>query len=220
MSNGLAAMVSYTYSKFLQKTQTPQAGGDWAYERTYSPFDIPQNLAISGTYMLPFGRGRQFMSNANVVTNSILGGWQVQTIIILRSGIPFTPVVGTDVANTGIGSQRPNLNANYTGGSAFQKSLAKWFDPTRYVAAPQFSYGTVRGSTLRSDMWRQYDASIFKNFSMPGETKLSFRAEAFNISNTTSFSAPGATITSSTCCAVTATSTASRDIQFALKYDF
>jgi hypothetical protein len=55
---------------------------------------------------------------------------------------------------------------------------------------------------------------------MPGETKLSFRAEAFNISNTTSFSAPGATITSSTCCAVTTTSTASRDIQFALKYDF
>lgn len=220
MNHGLAAMVSYTYSKFLQKTQTPQAGGDWAYERTYSPFDIPQNIAISGTYMLPIGKGRQFMSNANGVTNAVLGGWQIQTIIILRSGIPFTPVVGTDVANTGVGSQRPNLNANYTGGSAFQKSLTKWFDPARYVAAAQYTYGTVRGSTLRSDMWRQYDASIFKNFSMPGETKLSFRAEAFNLPNTTSFASPGATITSSTCCAVTSTSTASRDIQFALKYDF
>jgi hypothetical protein len=55
---------------------------------------------------------------------------------------------------------------------------------------------------------------------MPGETKLSFRAEAFNLPNTTSFNAPGATVTSSTCCAITSTSTASRDIQFALKYDF
>jgi hypothetical protein len=220
MNHGLAAMVSYTYSKFLQATQTPQAGGDWAYEKTYSPFDVPQNLAISGTYMLPVGRGRQFLSNANGVTNTILGGWQIQTIIILRSGIPYTPIVGTDVANTGVGSQRPNLNPNYTNGANFQKSLAKWFDPTRYVQAPSLTYGNVKGSTLRSDMWRQYDASIFKNFNMPGETKLSFRAEAFNLPNITSFSAPGATITSSTCCAVTSTSTASRDIQFALKYDF
>jgi hypothetical protein len=222
MNHGLAAMVSYTYSKFLQKTQTPQAGGDWAYERTYSPFDVPQNLAISGTYMLPVGRGRQLLSNANGVTNSILGGWQIQTIIILRSGIPFTPIVGSDVANTGIGNQRPNLSGKSD--PNFVKSLSTWFDRTRYAAATPVNgvpqYGTVKGNTLRSDMWRQYDASIFKNFSMPGETKLSFRAEAFNLPNTTSFAAPGATVTSSTCCAVTATSTASRDIQFALKYDF
>jgi len=219
MNHGLSAMVSYTYSKFLQKTQTPQAGGDWAYEKTYSPFDVPQILAISGTYLLPVGKGRQFLSNANGVTNAILGGWQIQTIVILRSGIPYTPIVGTDVANTGIGSQRPNLNPSYSN-PGFQKSLAKWFDPTRYVQAPSLTYGNVKGSTLRGDMWRQYDASIFKNFNMPGETKLSFRAEAFNLPNTTSFNAPGATVTSSTCCAVTSTSTASRDIQFALKYDF
>jgi hypothetical protein len=78
----------------------------------------------------------------------------------------------------------------------------------------------VKANTLESDLHRQYDASFFKNFHLPGESVLSFRAEAFNISNTTSFSAPGATITSSSCCAVTSTSVPSRDIQFALKYDF
>ncbi len=108
MNNGLAMLVSYTFSKFLQKTQTPQVGGDGAYERTYSPFDVPQNLAISGTYILPFGKGRQLLSNANGATDAILGGWQIQTITILRSGIPYTPVVGSDVANTGVRSQRPN----------------------------------------------------------------------------------------------------------------
>jgi hypothetical protein len=220
MSHGLTAMVSYTYSKFLQATQTPQAGGDGAFERTYSPFDIPQNLAISGTYMLPLGRGRQFLSNANGVTNAILGGWQIQTITILHSGTTYTPVVSSDVANTGIGSQRPNLNPNYTNGANFKKTLNQWFDPTRYVVAPAFTYGNVKGSVLRSDMRRQFDASIFKNFNMPGETKLSFRAEAFNVSNTTSFNAPGATVNSSTCCQVNSTSVPSRDIQFALKYDF
>jgi hypothetical protein len=153
------------------------------------------------------------------VTNAILGGWQIQTITILHSGTTYTPIVGSDVANTGVGSQRPNLNPNYSN-PGFQKSLAKWFDPTRYVASPAFTYGNVKGNVLRSDMRRQFDASFFKNFDMPGETKLSFRAEAFNISNTTSFNAPGATVTSSTCCAVNGTSVPSRDIQFALKYDF
>ncbi len=219
MSNGLAGMVSYTWSKFLNIQQTPQAGGDGAYEHTYSPFDIPQNLAISGTYMLPIGKNKRFLSDANGVTDAILGGWQLQTITILHSGMTFTPIVGSDVANTGIGSQRPNLNP--AGGvNGFQKSLTKWFDPTAYVQAPQYTYGNVKGYTLRSDMRRQFDASIFKNFNMPGETKLSFRAEAFNVSNTASFNAPGATVTSSTCCAVTSTSVPSRDIQFALKYDF
>ncbi len=217
--NGLTGLVSYTWSKMLQRTQTPAVGGNLGYERTYSPFNIPQNLAISGSYELPFGRKRMFLSNANGFTDAVLGGWQVQTIIILRSGVPYTPIVGSDIANTGVGSQRPNLNP--AGGSpTFVKSLSKWFDPTRYVAAPQYTYGQVKANTLVSDFRRQYDASIFKAFHFPGESVMTFRAEAFNVPNTNSFSAPGATITSSSCCAVTSTQVPSRDIQFALKYDF
>ncbi len=98
--------------------------------------------------------------------------------------------------------------------------MSRWFDPTRYVAAPALTYGQVRAFTLTSDMYRQYDASVFKNFPLPGESLLSFRAEFFNLPNTNSFNAPGATITSSTCCIVNSTSVPSRDIQFALKYNF
>jgi hypothetical protein len=217
--NGFTGLVAYTWSKFMQSNQAPALGGNLGYERTYSPFNTPQNLAMSGTYELPFGRNRTFMANANRFVDSALGGWQLQTIIVLRSGTPFTPIVGSDVANTGIGNQRPNLNPS--GGSpTFKKSLTKWFDPTRYVAAAQYNYGQVKANTLQSDAFRQYDASIFKNFTMPGESVLSFRAEFFNLPNTNSFNAPGATITSSSCCAVTSTSIPSRDIQFALKYNF
>jgi hypothetical protein len=217
--NGFTGLISYTWSKFMQSNQSPALGGNLGYERTYSPFNTPQNLAMSGTYELPFGRGRTYMANVNRFVDSILGGWQLQTIIVLRSGTPYTPVVSSDVANTGVGNQRPNLNP--AGGSpTFKKSLTKWFDPTRYVAASQYSYGQVRANTLQSDAFRQYDASVFKNFSMPGESVLSFRAEFFNLPNTNSFNAPGATVNSSSCCAVTSTSIPSRDIQFALKYNF
>jgi len=217
--HGITGLVSYTWSKFLQSNQAPALGGNLGYEKTYSPFDTPQNLAMSGTYELPFGHKRTFLASSPAAVNALLGGWQIQTIIVLRSGLPFTPVVGSDVANTGVGSQRPNLNP--AGGSAtFQKSLKQWFDPTRYVAASAFTYGQVRANTLRSDIYRQYDASVFKDFEMVGESVLSFRAEFFNLPNTNSFNAPGATVTSSSCCAVTSTSVPSRDVQFALKYNF
>jgi len=90
------------------------------------------------------------------------------------------------------GNQRPNLNPN--GGSPnFHKSLTSWFDKTKYVVAPQYQYGHVLANTLRSDAFRQYDASIFKNFAMPGESTLSFRAEFFNLPNTSHFGGVGGT---------------------------
>ena len=219
LGNGFTGLISYTWSKFMQSNQSPALGGNTGYERTYSPFNTPQNVAISGSYALPVGRGQKYMANSNGFLDATLGGWQVQTIIVLRSGTPYTPVVASDVANTGVGNQRPNLNP--AGGSpTFKKSLSKWFDPTGYVAASQYTYGQVRANTLQSDKFRQYDASIFKNFALPGESVLSFRVEFFNLPNTNSFNSPGATITSSSCCAVTSSSIPSRDIQFALKYNF
>jgi hypothetical protein len=203
----------------MQSNQSPPLGGNIGYERTYSPFNTPQNLAISGSYQLPVGRGKKYMANSSHFVDAVLGGWQVQTIIVLRSGTPYTPVVSTDRANTGVASQRPNLNP--AGGSpTFHQSLSSWFDKTRYVVAPQFTYGQVKAFTLQSDAFRQYDASIFKNFALPGESVLSFRVEFFNLPNTTSFNAPSATIDASSCCTVTSTSIPSRDIQLALKYNF
>jgi hypothetical protein len=218
-ANGFTGLMSYTWSKFMQSNQSPALGGNIAYERTYSPFNTPQNLAMSGSYALPFGRGKRYMGNSNRFVDTVFGGWQLQTIVVLRSGTPYTPIVSTDVANTGVGNQRPNLNP--AGGTpGFKKSLTRWFDPTRYIASPQYTYGQVKALTLQSDAFRQYDASVFKNFVMTGESVLSFRAEFFNLPNTNSFNAPGSTVTSSSCCAITSTSIPSRDIQFALKYNF
>ena len=217
--NGLTGLISYTWSKFMQSNQSPSVGGNLGYERTYSPYNTPQNLAISGTYELPVGRGRRYMGNSSRFVDAALGGWQVQTIIVLRSGTPYTPVVSSDRANTGVGSQRPNLNPS-GGSSTFHRSLTSWFDKTKYVVAPQYTYGNLLANTLQSDAFRQYDASIFKDFAMPGESTLSFRAEFFNLPNTTSFNAPSSTIDASSCCTITSTSIPSRDIQFALKYNF
>ena len=218
-SYGLSGLLSYTYSKFMQFNQAPALGGNTGYEYALSPYDTPHNIAGSATYELPVGHGRKYLNQSNGFVNEFLGGWQIQTILIVRSGVPYTPVVSSDRANTGVGGQRPNLNPA-GGNPAFVRSVLTWFDKSAYVVAPVYTYGQVRANTLRTDLYRQYDASVFKNFSMPRESVLSFRAEFFNLSNTTSFGAPNATIDASAGGQVTSTSVPSRDIQFALKYNF
>ncbi len=234
MSYGLTGLVAYTYSKFLQFNQAPALGGNVGYEYARSPFDIPHNLAFSETYELPVGHHRKFLSNSNAFVDALAGGWQVQSIVVVRSGTPYTPTVSGDIANTGIGGQRPDLSGYVN--PSFQKTILTWFDKTRYITGNKiangtpagvtrtgndsYRYGQVRANTLRADVYRQFDASLFKNFNMPRESVLSFRAEFFNLSNTTSFNAPNATVDSSSAGQITSTSVPSRDIQFALKYNF
>lgn len=218
-SHGFSSLIAYTYSKSLQYNQSSAIGGNTAYEYALSPFDTPHNVAISGSYELPVGHNRKFLNNTNGFVNAIVGGWQAQTILVMRSGTPYTPVVSSDRANVGVGSQRPNLNP--AGGNPnFQKSLTTWFDKSRYVVAPIYTYGQVRANTLRAGTYNQFDGSVFKNFAMPGESTLSFRAEFFNFPNTVSFNAPNATIDAASGGQVTSTSNTSRSIQFALKYNF
>ncbi len=218
-SHGFNLLTSYSYARWLQYNQSPALGGNVGYEYALSPYDIPHNLALSGIYQLPFGHDRLFLNHSNRISDGVLGGWQLQAIIDLRSGIPYTPVVSGDRANTGVGSQRPNLNPAGCG-SGFQRSLNTWFNKACYVDGPVYTYGQIRADTLRSDVYRQYDTSIFKNFSMPGESTLSLRAEFFNLSNTTTFAAPNVTVDVATGGKVTATSNAPREIQVALKYNF
>ncbi len=60
----------------MQSNQSPALGGNTGYERTYSAFNTPQNLAMSGSYELPFGRNRKFMANSNGFVDAVFGGWQ------------------------------------------------------------------------------------------------------------------------------------------------
>lgn len=219
-NRGFSTLVAYTFSKVLQYNQASVLGGNTAYEYARASYDIPHNLAISGSYQLPVGRGRTYLPNTNRFVDAVVGGWQAQTILVIRSGTPYTPIISSDRANTGVGSQRPNLNP--AGGNPnFHRSLAAWFDRSAYVVAPNFTYGQVRANTLRSGVYNQFDASIFKNFSLPGESALSFRAEFFNFPNTVSFNAPSnVTIDNAAAGQVTSSSNTPRQIQFALKYNF
>jgi hypothetical protein len=79
MANGLNFLVAYNYSQEFH--------GDWFnqidyYNNKITMFDwgYPRhNLRLAGTYELPFGKGRQFLSNIPTALDYIIGGWSTST---------------------------------------------------------------------------------------------------------------------------------------------
>jgi hypothetical protein len=217
LSAGLWFLTSYTFSKSLWTTNTPAAGGRYAFERGPSEYQVPHSFSYSFGYELPFGKGKRFLDGANRLANGVIGGWQLQGILIFRSGVPYTVALSRDVANSGVGGQRPNRLAN---GTAESPTLARWFDPSAFVAAPNFTYGNAGLRILSPDILRTVDFSLFKQFRVTERSKLQFRFEAFNLPNTPSFAAPNSTLDTATVGRITTTATAPRQMQVALKYYF
>jgi len=217
LSTGFWYVASYTFSKSIFTQNVPVTGGDTARERAIAAFDIPHNFAGSFGYELPIGHGKKFLDGASGPVNAVLGGWQVQGIVVLRTGRPFTPTIGADRANIGIGGQRPNRLGS---GELDNPTVERWFDTSAFVLPAQFTYGNSGGNILREDSYKSFDFSLFKQFRITERTLLQFRAECFNVTNTPSFNAPNTAIDNAAGGRVTSTASVPRQIQFALKLNF
>jgi hypothetical protein len=187
--------------------------------QNYAPCDynLPQNLAVSSVYSLPFGRGRTFLSNANHFVNGVLGGWEIAGILTARSGLPFTPVISGDQANVGLSGQRPVLIGDPV---LANPTPNDWFNVNAFAMPAKYTYGNSGRNILQADNLIQLDLTLEKRFNIVEKTQLEFRAEAFNVLNRPTFSAPGASIGSASAPVVTSTLNADRILQFALKLYF
>lgn len=67
---------------------------------SYGPtlFDIRHAINVSGSYDLPFGRGKQFLSE-NSLLGKLVGGWTVGTTLGFQTGAPFLLQAGNNTFN-------------------------------------------------------------------------------------------------------------------------
>ncbi len=240
-SQGLTFLANYTISKNVDSGGSGNSlfdqQGDTraldAYnvklERGISPTDIPQKFVVSGLYDLPFGPGRRYL-NGGGLAGHIFGGWQVNGILVLRSGFPSDLRVARrpPVFNT---ANRPNrvlgqpLRVPNPGFDQYFNPKAFEVPPTvpNFRGAPIQTFGNAGRSILRGPGSRNLDLSVFKNIRTSEKTSLQFRAEAFNISNTPTFQLPGArtaalTVGDPAFGKLTGSQTVGRQIQFGLKF--
>jgi hypothetical protein len=139
-------------------------------------------------------------------------------IATFQSGLPIAlsaTVVG--------GGNRPNVVSGVSD-KAPQQSINEWFNTAAFTAPAPYTYGNVSRTLadVSSDGTVNLDFSAFKNFTVHEKYKFQFRAEAFNLTNTVTFSTPGTTYGAPTFGVVTATafSPAARVIQLGLKMQF
>src|SRR6202044_1295393 len=81
---------------------------DWNADRGLSSFNPKNKFVTPLNYNLPFGRGQAIGGQAiggqwNRAEDAVLGGWQVNGILTLQSGLPFS-VYATSSANCGCSS--------------------------------------------------------------------------------------------------------------------
>jgi hypothetical protein len=231
--HGLTLMGSYVYSKCLDNgTDEGSAPATQLIGLNYAvcDFDQTNTATASFNYALPFGKGKHFMGSANPIVNGVLGGWQVAGVNTFKSGLPFTPTITNDRANTGVGSQRPQL----VGTPQVQKNVGCWFyTSSNSTCMSQFSgakdafavpaiytYGNSGRNILRGDNLNQFDFTAMKSFPFSETRRLEFRAEFFNLFNHSVFALPGGGINASTGGQVSSTLNSDRIIEFAMKLYF
>ena len=198
----------------LQNPYDPKA------DRSVSGFDLTNIGSLSVDYQLPFGRTKNLFLGSNWgdhIGNVALGGWAVNGIGSFSSGTPYSVTVTGDIANTGNTEVQADLVGNP---NPAHRSANEWINPAAFAAPPRYSFGTFGRNALRSDGYRNLDLSVFKNFRLPGETSLQFRAEAFNATNSVVFSAPSSVVGTTTFGTVGSTANTPRELQFALKLAF
>jgi hypothetical protein len=88
LSHGLSFQANYSLSKNMQAISymNPQ---DAHPGRSLTPWDQPHRLAISPMYELPFGPGRAFLNGNNWLLSRLIGGWNINMVSIIATGMPM-----------------------------------------------------------------------------------------------------------------------------------
>ncbi|HEX8153012.1 MAG TPA: TonB-dependent receptor, partial [Thermoanaerobaculia bacterium] len=176
--HGFQGRVTYTYSKAIDSGSEATASGTGDinifppeyddYKRGLSRFDTRHRVTMTGSYLLPFFR------DTNDWRESVLGGWQISTVIRASSGTPFTIIDGgaVDIDFDGVANQRPVVvRSNYAGGWHVNNPNTS----TSELPANAFRRATpsdtiddlVGRNTYFTDGVENVDFGLYKTFKVP-----------------------------------------------------
>ncbi|MGB7719113.1 MAG: carboxypeptidase-like regulatory domain-containing protein [Bryobacteraceae bacterium] len=147
-----AGSLGITTSITYQKGMAYYNGGDddgfygfylnGQYHRNWGLNDFNRTLSFvqSYVYQLPFGKGKHFLNSGPRGLDKIVGGWQLEGILTVMSGLPFTVTYSSTYLNLASGGTNTptqvgpasilhGINTTSNGGSP-------WFDTTAFAPPP------------------------------------------------------------------------------------
>ncbi|MDA2935384.1 hypothetical protein MYX82_13760, partial [Acidobacteria bacterium AH-259-D05] len=238
-SNGLAFQLAYTYGKSLDYNSDVGRAGDndggsglffvdplnIALDYGRSNFDIRHRFVTNFLWEVPL------MRNQPGVLGKILGGWQINAIVPIQTGLPFSVISGAsffgggDFNADGKATERPDTPAfgnKFSDSPSTAEFTGGLFEASDFPSPePAGTSGNLGKNTFTGPAYWTVDLSLFKNFKLPisEELRLQIRAEFFNLFNRVNLFLPQVDLDSS----LFGQSVAAfdpRQIQFALKFIF
>ncbi len=202
---GLTGLFSYTWSKSIDNASNffasagdanyPQDSNNIAAERARSSFDVPHRFTGSFVYELPFGPGKTWGSGWRGGTAKLLGNWQLNGVVALQTGQPYTVALPGEFDNSNTGQSSYGFGAGDRPDLVGDPNLSspdpqRWFD-TAAFALPAFgSFGSAGRNIVRGPGLANLDFSVLKNLGLGETATLQLRVELFNMLNTPNFLNP------------------------------
>jgi outer membrane receptor protein involved in Fe transport len=221
--HGLNFLLAYTYSKVRSDALDLLNGFSGnGYRAPYVPgvgihadyglanFDIRNVVHFSGSYELPFGKGKELMGNASGLSNALVGGWSVIWSATFQGGQPFKldcpsgTSAGSNCYAFVLPGKSPRLssfkydadnhNPIMLNAAAFAQPCEVGAPGTPTGCVPLTSNADVLGgrqpTQIEGPGYDKVNLSLFKNFQLTERTRLEFRSEFFNVFNHPSFNQP------------------------------
>jgi len=190
-TNRLSWQVAYTWShavsdvpltSFTSATTDPF---NYSLDKGDSDLDRRHMFVSNAVYALP-----TFKNRGSLVSN-ILGNWQLNGIVTVLSGIPLDVTTGLSSLYFGLASNlntpfRPNL---VSGVPIYLRGADKtvYLNPAAFSLPAPGQFGNLRRGVVRQPGLKNVDFSVAKNWKVKEKYGIQFRAEMFNLFNTTNF---------------------------------
>jgi hypothetical protein len=203
-SQNLSFTIAYTYSRSLDHGPggvTPLLN-NLNFNTNYGPsdWDRPHMFTLSHVWRLPVGAGSGHLSDG--LMGRLLGPWQIDGSFRWLRGTPFTvtadPTLCNCPGNTAVAS---SVGAGTS--PAFFPVQTFGFFPiavqsltSGFAQPPAGTLGNIGRNSVRGNSFTNYDLSLFRSFVIYEQTRVEFRAEAYNLANTPHFANPIANVNS------------------------
>jgi len=224
---GLTVGANFTWSRGLDDAYAlarPAGSGDGfgfvpsqirVLDYGNSDVDVRDRFAATADYELPFGKS---LTGWKAI---LAKDWQTNMLMVWSGTNPFTVTNATTASqtSTNANSDRPNQIASER---VANPSPSAFFNTAAFVKQPLGTLGSEHRNQFYGPHYRHVDLSVFKTFPLHAQINLQFRAEAYNITNTTNFNTPNTSLGTATFGQLTSTIPYynPRTYQFALKLQF
>ena len=194
-SNRLGFTAAYTWSKALDEvTGESYLLNNIDRQRNYglADFDRKHMFTFSHIWELPFGTGTDRWNSGLI--GQLIGGWQLNGILTWVSGTPFSVTANPLLCNC------PGNSVNFanvrrepeTTGGLGPGSIGdgRFFETAAFEQPTAETFGNATRNSIRGPELFNYDVSVFRSQSITEGTKIEFRAEFYNITNSSQFANP------------------------------